>query len=145
MGMSSVCAFKEVRERLRLSALRPTRQRAALAWLLLAKGNRHVTADELFSEATEANLSISLATVYNTLHSFAKVGLVREIAIGGSKVHFDTNLSDHHHYFYEDSSELVDIPEAGPRLQSIVELPEGMDAVRVDIIVHLRPKKTHQP
>ena len=84
--------------RLIAAGLRPTRQRVALGELLFGRGDRHVTAERLFEEATAARLSVSLATVYNTLHQFTAAGILREIAVDGARVYFDTNTSDHHHF-----------------------------------------------
>ena len=90
--------------------LRPTRQRVALATLLFGNGDRHVTAEMLHEEAVRAGERVSLATVYNTLHQFKRAGLLREIAIGGQRAYFDTNTSNHNHYFVEARGRLMDIP-----------------------------------
>ena len=82
----------------------------ALGWILFAKGDRHVTAEMLYEEATRAKVPVSLATVYNTLHQFTEVGLLRQVAVDGSKAYFDTNNSEHHHFFIEGENELIDIP-----------------------------------
>ena len=97
---------------LRDVGLRPTRQRMALGWLLFGKGDRHVTAEMLYEEATKAKVPVSLATVYNTLHQFTDVGLLRQVAVDGSKTYFDTNDSQHHHFFVEGDNALLDIPDA---------------------------------
>ncbi len=60
-----------------------------------------------------AKVPVSLATVYNTLHQFTEAGLLREVAVDGSKTYFDTNTSDHHHFFVEDDNLVIDIPRAG--------------------------------
>ena len=86
---------------LRQVGLRPTRQRMALGWILFGKGDRHITAEMLYEEATKAKVPVSLATVYNTLHQFTEVGLLRQVAVDGSKTYFDTNVSQHHHFFVE--------------------------------------------
>ena len=77
---------------LRDVGLRPTRQRMALGWILFGKGDRHITAEMLYEEATKAKVPVSLATVYNTLHQFTDVGLLRQVAVDGSKTYFDTNV-----------------------------------------------------
>lgn len=130
----------DLRAKLRRSGLRPTRQRVALGWLLFAKGDRHITAEKLYEEATGARVTISLATVYNTLHQFTEAGLLREIAVDGSKTYFDTNLSDHHHFLVEETNTLVDIPGSHMMVGPLPEAPEGMEVARVDVIVRLRPK-----
>src|ERR1041385_1922416 len=109
------CPWHDVRTMLRQVGLRPTRQRMALGWILFAKGDRHLTAEMLYEEATKAKVPVSLATVYNALHQFTDVGLLRQVAVDGSKTYFDTNVSDHHHFFVEGDNELVDIPNAEDR------------------------------
>ena len=132
------CPVHELRAKLRRAGLRPTRQRVALGWLLFAKGDRHVTAERLYEEATGARVPISLATVYNTLHQFTQAGLLREIAVDGAKTYFDTNVSDHHHFLIEDAQALLDIPGTSVDVGRLPEVPEGMEVVRVDVIVRLR-------
>jgi Fur family iron response transcriptional regulator len=104
------CPWHDVKAMLRQVGLRPTRQRMALGWILFGKGDRHLTAEMLYEEATRAKVPVSLATIYNTLHQFTEVGLLRQVAVDGSKAYFDTNVSAHHHYFVEEENELLDIP-----------------------------------
>ena len=130
----------DIRERLREVGLRPTRQRVALGWMLFAKGDRHVTAEMLYEEATSAKVPVSLATVYNTLHQFTEAGLLREVTVGASKTYFDTNNSAHQHFFIEDSNDLVDIPSGNIVAGPMPIPPEGYEIVRVDVVVRLRRK-----
>jgi Fur family iron response transcriptional regulator len=133
------CPFHDVRSMLRDVGLRPTRQRLALGWLLFQKGDRHITAEVLHDEAVRARVPVSLATVYNTLHQFTEVGLLREFAVDGSKTYFDTNVDEHHHYFVEGANEVLDIPgEIG--MSAMPQAPEGYEIARVDVIVRLRRK-----
>lgn len=134
------CPVHDLRGKLRQAGLRPTRQRVALGWLLFAKGDRHVTAERLFEEATTARVAISLATVYNTLHQFTEAGLLREIAVDGSKTYFDTNVANHHHFLIEDTNQLVDIPGSHIAVGALPQAPEGMEVTRVDVIVRLARK-----
>jgi Fur family iron response transcriptional regulator len=127
----------EAAERLRRSGLRLTRQRAALAGLLFGSGDRHVSAEELYSEATSAHIRVSLATVYNTLNLFTAAGLLREVAIESAKTYFDTNTANHCHYYFEEEARLMDI-ESELSLQGLPALPEGRCVDRIDIIVRLR-------
>src|SRR5438876_8540365 len=106
------CPWHDVKAKLREVGLRPTRQRMALGWILFAKGDRHLTAEMLFEEASKARVPVSLATVYNTLNQFTEAGLLRQVAVDGSKTYFDTNVSDHHHFFLEGENALMDIPSA---------------------------------
>jgi Fur family iron response transcriptional regulator len=128
----------EIRTMLRGSGLRPTRQRMALAGILYSKGNRHISAEGLHEEAMSAKVPVSLATVYNTLHQFTEAGLLREVAVDGSKTYFDTNVTDHHHFFVEDDNQVIDIPEGGMGVGNIPEPPPGYEISRVDVVVRLR-------
>jgi Fur family transcriptional regulator, iron response regulator len=105
---------------LRSIGLRPTRQRMALGRILFGKGDRHVTAEILYEEALSAKVPVSLATIYNTLHQFTDAGLLRQVAVDGSKTYFDTNLSEHHHFFIEGENDLVDIPHSDVWIIAIV-------------------------
>jgi Fur family iron response transcriptional regulator len=127
-------------QRVRGAGLRPTRQRVALAELLFAKGDRHLTAEQLHEEALGAGVPVSLATVYNTLHQFTHAGLLRILAIEGSKTYFDTNTSDHHHFFIEGENSVFDIADAPVRVVNLPTPPSGMEIVNVDIVVRLRRK-----
>ena len=131
------CPVSDLKDRLRRVGLRPTRQRISLGWLLFAKGDRHITAELLFEEAMRAKVPVSLATVYNTLHQFTEVGLLRQLAVDGSKTYFDTNVTEHHHFFVEDEEELIDVPVDIP-VGALPEPPAGMEVARVDVIVRLR-------
>nr|WP_184222397.1 Fur family transcriptional regulator [Paenochrobactrum gallinarii] len=129
--------------RLRDAGLRPTRQRVALANLIFARGDRHLSAEELHEEAVVADVPVSLATVYNTLHQFTEAGMLRIIAIEGAKTYFDTNISDHQHFFLEGENVVFDIPHSAkgqPVVANMPDAPEGMEIVNVDIIVRLRRK-----
>jgi Fur family iron response transcriptional regulator len=130
----------EVKAMLRGAGLRPTRQRVALAEILFGDGNRHISAEGLHEEAMSHRVPVSLATVYNTLHQFTEAGLLREVAVDGSKTYFDTNTDDHHHFFIEGENRVVDIPISGLRVEELPEPLAGMEIARVDIIVRLRPK-----
>jgi Fur family iron response transcriptional regulator len=125
-------------QRLSAVGLRPTRQRLALAQLLFSGKDRHVTAERLYEEARSANLPVSLATVYNTLHQFTAAGLLREIAVDGARVYFDTNVSDHHHFMIEESGELQDIRGATVSLGDLPAPPDGLRIDRIDVVVRLR-------
>lgn len=134
------CPVHDLRHKLRDAGLRPTRQRVALGWLLFARGDRHITAEKLYEEATTARVPISLATVYNTLHQFTEAGLLREIAVDGSKTYFDTNVTNHHHFLFEDENRLVDIPGTEIPVGDLPDVPAGMEVARVDVVIRLRRK-----
>lgn len=124
-------------ETLRTAGLRPTRQRLALARLLFDGSDRHVTAEQLHGEAVAAAVPVSLATVYNTLHQFMGAGLLREVVVNPGRSYFDTNVSDHHHFFYEDSGQLVDIPSADIAVTNLPPPPVGAAIRRVDVIIRV--------
>ena len=135
------CPVHVLKDKLTEAGLRPTRQRVTLGWLLFGKGHRHVTAERLYDEATAMRVNLSLATVYNTLHQFTGAGLLREIAVDGSKFWFDTNTSRHHHFLIEDDNELVDIPGDMVDIARLPPLPEGLEIVDVDVVVRVRRKR----
>ncbi len=124
-------------DRLRGAGLRPTRQRLALAKLLFENGHRHVTAEQLHSEAMQANIRVSLATVYNTLHQFTDVALLREIVADSGRSYFDTNTSDHHHFYYERQGRLEDVMGEGIKLEHLPAPPDGTRIRRVDVVIRL--------
>ena len=129
--------FAKVLDQLRGAGLRPTRQRLALAKLLFEGESRHVTAEILRVEAQTADIRVSLATVYNTLHQFTSAGLLREIVVDSQRSYFDTNISDHHHFFYESTGRLDDIPADQIVVASIPSPPDGTRIKRVDVIVRI--------
>lgn len=134
----SVRPFSQVHDTLRQVGLRPTRQRLGLARLLFENGNRHVTAEQLHGEATDANLRVSLATIYNTLNQFTAIGLMREVVVAPGRSYFDTNITDHHHFFHEDTARLEDIPGDAISIGKVPVPPAGTRVERVDIIVRVR-------
>ena len=129
---------------LKAGGLRPTRQRLVLAELLVGDGqNRHVTAESLYALAEQSGEKVSLATVYNTLNQFKAAGLLREVAFEGDRTFFDTNTSNHFHYYLEETGGLVDIGADNLEVKGLPELPPGTEIDRIDIIVRLR--KTAAP
>jgi Fur family transcriptional regulator, iron response regulator len=143
-ALPSHATVGKIKDKLRNAGLRPTRTRVALSHLLFAQGNRHVSAEMLFEEAGRASVPVSLATVYNTLHEFTKVGFLRQVAIDSSRSYFDTNNTEHHHYYLEDRHELMDIPPADVAVGEVPMPPAGYEIVRVDVVVRLR-RKTINP
>jgi Fur family iron response transcriptional regulator len=135
------CSRLDINQVLQSVGLRPTRHRLALGGLLFSGGPRHLTAEMLHEEATLANVFMSLATVYNALNQFTDAGLLRQIGVDGAKTYFDTNVISHHHFYLENTHELVDIPHSQLDLEKMPDLPEGCEISRVDIIVRLRKKR----
>ncbi|RJF89574.1 transcriptional repressor [Oleomonas cavernae] len=130
--------FRDALQRLKAAGLRPTRQRLALTRILFENGHRHLTAETLHGEARLAGVDVSLATIYNTLHQFTTVGLLREVVIDTGKAYFDTNTDDHHHFFFEESGRLVDIPGMDVAITNLPQAPAGTTVARVDVVIRLR-------
>lgn len=122
---------------LRQAGLRPTRQRQVIGRLLFGGEDRHVSAEALHAEAVLTGERVSLATVYNALHQLKQVGLLRALAIDGQRTYFDTNVSNHNHYYNEDNGTVFDIPADQIRVDGLPTPPEGMKIVHVDVIVRL--------
>jgi Fur family iron response transcriptional regulator len=138
--MTTMIDARDILERLKVAGLRPTRQRLTLARLLFREGSRHVTAEQLHGEALALGLEeegVSLATVYNTLHQFTTAGLLREVVVEPGRSYFDTNISEHHHFYLEGPGHLVDIPGDRIVVSDLPNPPEGTVVSRVDVIVRV--------
>ena len=138
LRLRSSDAAGEMRTKLRQVGLRPTRERLALGALLFSGGNRHVSAEMLFEEANQAKVDVSLATIYNTLKQFTQAGLLRQVAIDGSKSYFDTNNTEHNHFYIEERGELIDISPTEGVVGNAPTPPDGYEIVRIDVVVRLR-------
>ena len=128
-------------QRLKAAGLRPTRQRLALAKLLFEAESgcdRYITAEQLHAEAVADNVRVSLATIYNSLHQFTEAGLLREVVVEPGRSYFDTNVSDHHHFYFQDSGRLQDIPGEMVQLESLPTPPGGTKVARVDVIIRVQ-------
>ena len=136
-GRMAPFCLAEIMTMLRTAGLRPTRQRVELAQVMYGAGDRHLSAESLHAEASAAGIKVSLATVYNTLNQFTGAGLLREVAIEGHKTYFDTNTSNHYHYYIEHEGRISDIPAEEVRVVGLPEAPDGMEIKRVDVIVRL--------
>ena len=124
---------------LQRGGLRPTRQRLALACLLVGDGqDRHVTAEGLYAAAAGAGERVSLATVYNTLRAFCDAGLMQEVTVDGTRSYFDTRTDDHPHFYWEDTQELTDAPASELEITRLPAVPPGAEIARVDVVIRLR-------
>lgn len=137
---SEIALGAEVQVRLKEARLRPTRQRLAIGRLLFGPSHRHVTVDDLFQEALAAGEQLSLATIYNTLHHFTDAGLVRRICTGSERVYFDTDTGDHHHFYIEAESRVIDVPDGKANLDRLPSPPAGYEVTKVDVVIHLKAK-----
>lgn len=134
-----VTAQQRGTEWLARGGLRPTRQRLALAALLVGDGqDRHVTAEMLYALSSQSGERVSLATVYNTLRAFCSAGLMQEVVVDGARSYFDTRMDDHPHFYWEDSAELTDAPADQLRISGLPDAPDGMQIARVDVVIRLK-------
>lgn len=121
------------------AGLRPTKQRKALAALLIGDGkHRHVTAEGLYEAACKTGSGVSLATVYNTLRVFTEAGILKEIGVEGPRSYFDTRTEDHPHFFHEEDGVMSDAPVDSIEISRLPEPPEGAEIAGVDVVVRLR-------
>lgn len=132
-----------LRTTLREAGLRPTKQRLALARLLLTGGYRHVTADELLAEARAEGISIAQTTVYNVLHQFHRAGLLQEVLVESGRTWYDTKIGSHIHLYDEETGVVTDLDQDPRTLQLLdkLDLPAGVDVMSVDVVVRVRKKK----
>jgi Fur family transcriptional regulator, iron response regulator len=137
----SLCPVASLRNRLRANGLRPTRQRMLLGWLLFSKGDRHISADDLYLESQAARAHLSIATVYNTLNQFSEAGLLRKVATVGERTVFDTNTGDHHHFLVEGEGKVLDISDDRLELGKLPKPPPGYRIVGVDVVIRVEKEE----
>ena len=131
--------FKFHIERLRVSGLRRTKQRLAVCKILFdRKETFHFTIEKL-KKIVEKNCrkKISLATLYNTVRAFKKSGYLKEISLKGNKTFFDTNIKNHHHFYDEDSSQLIDIKKENLSINNLPSAPNGKKIKDVEIVIRV--------
>ena len=130
-----------VENRLQSAGLRATPKRIAIGGLLFDGRDRHVTADDVAVMARKSGIRVSLATVYNTLNQFVSAGLMKRITLDTDRTYFDTNVSDHHHLFFEENGVLHDIPGDSIRVEGLPEIPSGSKVRSVEVIVRMTGDK----
>ena len=131
--------YKFHRDRLRSSGLRPTKQRLAICKILFnRKKTFHFTIEKLKKIAEKkSNKKISLATLYNTVHAFKNRGYLKEISLKGNKTFFDTNTKNHHHFYDEDMSQLVDIEDKNISINYLPKVPNGKKIKSLEVLVKI--------
>jgi Fur family iron response transcriptional regulator len=130
-----------VLSRLRAVGLRPTKQRLALAKILFDRPTtRHITAEQLFAEATTAGVQVSLATIYNTLHQFTDAGLLRECVLEPGRTHFDSNTTRHHHIIIEDTREVLDVDPTQVEFARLPKVPQGTEIEQIEVVIRVRTR-----
>ncbi|MDB2390933.1 transcriptional repressor [Alphaproteobacteria bacterium] len=131
---------QDLATRLREAGLRPTRQRLAIAALLLDGRHRHVSPEQLTTEIADAGTHVAGATVYNTLNQFTKAGLLRRITLHNEHSIFDTNVDHHHHFYDADHDQLTDIASNDVILAHLPQAPEGHEISSVDVVISITAK-----
>jgi Fur family iron response transcriptional regulator len=129
----------DITDRLRAHGIAPTHQRVEIANALFSRCE-HLSADQILAAVNVRHSETSKATVYNTLKLFLEKGLVREVIVDPTKVFYDPNVQPHHHFYNVESGELTDIPANALHLAGIPQMPEGMVAESIDVIVRIRPQ-----
>ncbi len=118
--------------------LRPTAQRLAIMKTLLSKSKIHVTAYSLEKMLLEKDYNISKATIYNNLNELSDKGFLKKVLVEKDKMWFDTNLSEHHHFYDEEEDSLVDIEEKDVAFSKLPNIPEGKILKSIDIIINIK-------
>ncbi|WP_310620453.1 Fur family transcriptional regulator [Flexibacterium corallicola] len=126
-------------ELLRKAGLRPTKQRRTIAHHLFKGQHRHVDAATLHEEACCYGENIALATIYNILHDFERVQLIRRVAVSAERTWYDTDTGDHRHYYIGEEDRIMDCPEGNLELGTLADPPSGYTIKSVDIVIHLEP------
>ena len=136
----------EFTDKLRSSGLRPTKQRLKICEALFNRDDTfHFTINDLAkSISNELNEKISLATVYNTIHAFKNKGYLKEISINSDKSYFDTNTTNHHHFFDEDTSELIDCDERIVETPKIKKNISGKKINSVEVLIKVATDNQNQ-
>ena len=138
--------FSPYVDRLRSSGLRPTKQRLTICKILFdRKDTFHFTIDKLKKKIEKSTKSkISLATVYNTVHAFKNNGYLKEISLQGNKTFFDTNSKSHHHFYDQDTGDLVDIKNEDIILSKLPSTPKGKKIKEIEVIVSIANNSHNQ-
>tara|TARA_B100001109_G_C18725670_1_gene409436 strand:+ start:230 stop:628 length:399 start_codon:yes stop_codon:yes gene_type:complete len=129
--------MNSIKDILRNSSLRPTKQRIMIGMLLFNDTDKHVTAESLYRELKVSKQKISLATVYNTLHDFCEKKLLKKVNVDAEKVYFDTNTNPHHHFYSESEKLLIDISKDKIKIHGLPKAPKGKKIKDVELIAHL--------
>ena len=133
-------------DKLRSSGLRPTKQRLKICELLFNRDKTfHFTINDLAKNISkQLNEKISLATVYNTVHAFKNKGYLKEISINSDKSYFDTNTTNHHHFFDEDTNELIDCDEQVIQTPHIKKNITGKKINSVEVLIKVATDNQNQ-
>ena len=139
-------SFSSHIDRLRTSGLRPTKQRLTICKVLFdRKDTFHFTIDNL-KKKIEKNTKhkVSLATVYNTVHAFKNSGYLKEISLQGNKTFFDTNSTRHHHFYDQDTGDLMDIKNEDIHVSKVPSAPKGKKIKEIEVTISVANNSHNQ-
>ena len=130
----------DILNKLRSSGLRPTKQRVEIAKFLFEREKTfHFTVESLNKLLEKKTTSkFALATIYNTVHAFKDAGHLSEVEVRGKKTYFDTNVSNHHHFYDSETSELIDIDSKDVIIQKIPKAPNGKKIKNIEVFINLK-------
>lgn len=130
----------DIFKKLRSSGLRPTHQRVEIAKFLFERDKTfHFTVESLNKLLAKKTTSrFALATIYNTVHAFKNAGHLNEVDVRGKKNYFDTNITNHHHFYDNETSELIDIEASEIVIQKIPKAPNGKKIKNVEVFINLK-------
>ena len=132
--------FNKAIKTLEKNNIRTTKQRMVLAKLLFEKGRRHISAEELYDEVKKDDRKISLATIYNTLHSFVEKKILKLVSVKEGKAIFCTNMKNHYHFFNPKTGKLTDIPFQKIQIKKLPKPPKGTKIDNIEITINLNTK-----
>ncbi len=132
---------KQLNELFQQHGILPTTQRLHIASVLFA-GHQHLSADQVLERTNHLGKKVSKATVYNTLNLFAGKGLVREVMVDSNKVFYDSNTAPHHHFYNQDTGELIDFPADAVEFSSLPDLPGETRTDNIEVVIRLRNKSS---
>ena len=132
--------MENIKEILRSKSIKLTKQRLLIASYLFDGYNKHVTAEDLFKKLNKSKSKISLATIYNTLHEFHKSKLINKLTMDSEKIYFDTNMTNHHHFYNKEDRMLIDVSN-NLEINGLPNPPKGKKIEKIEVLVHL--KKTY--
>ena len=130
----------DILKKLRSSGLRPTKQRVEIAKFLFDRDTTfHFTIESLENHLTKkTTCKFALATIYNTVHAFKNAGHLSEVDVRGKKTYFDTNITNHHHFYDNETSTLIDIDASEIVIQKIPKAPNGKKIKNVEVFINLK-------
>jgi Fur family iron response transcriptional regulator len=137
---NATCTGRDACTKLRDAGVRLTSERLELAQLLFEDGDRHFTPDALYEEAQQKGIRVSLATIYNNLKLFLDVGLLKRLSIDSPKAWYDTNISEHYHFYCEEEDRVLDVDDSQISFIKMPPIPGGMELSRVEVVLRLKRK-----